>query len=40
MKFAKERRTDGVWFCIGKKGDEYVAERVEMSIEESSECPF
>lgn len=40
MKFAKERRTDGVWFCIGKKGDEYVAESVEMSVEESSECPF
>lgn len=40
MKFAKERRTDGVWFCIGKKGDEYIAERVEMSVEENDEVPF
>ena len=40
MKFAKERRTDGVWFCIGKKGDEYVAERVEMNIQEDDSVPF
>ena len=40
MKFVKERRTDGVWFCIGKKGDEYVAERVEMNIEEDDNVPF
>ena len=40
MKFTKERRSDGVWFCIGKEGNEYAAERVEMSVEESSECPF
>lgn len=40
MKFAKERRTDGVWFCIGKEGDEYVAERVAMNESESEEVPF
>ena len=40
LKFVKERRHDGTWFCIGKREEEYIAERVPMSVEESDEVPF
>ena len=40
LKFVKERRSSGMWYCIGKKGEEFVTERVEMSIEENDEYPF
>ena len=40
LKFVKERRSSGMWYCIGKKGEEFVTERVEMSVEENDEYPF
>lgn len=40
MKFAEERRKSGMWYCIGKKNEEYVTERVEMSVEEDDAVPF
>ena len=39
LKFVKERRSTGWWFCIGKKGDEYVPSGV-VAYEENDDVPF
>lgn len=37
LKFTKERRQDGVWYCIGKKGQEQIASGVPI---DDDDLPF
>jgi phage/plasmid-associated DNA primase len=37
LKFPKERRQDGVWYCIGKKGQEQIASGVPI---DDDDLPF